>query len=1144
MKLKRILSVLIVLTMVLGMVGVPVFASTKVAKVGDTEYAAIDEAISAWTNGTTLTLLSNVTVTPHENTANSYDIRLNDGIEWEDVESVEITFPATEGANDGDNAYVVHEHGDNKYYYVGKVANGTITITNNIGFSTFTVNAGGFSDALNNAQDGDTIILLEDVALDGTTNITKSVTIDGNGYKIKQSDTFVSNGANAVFDIMSGATATFNNVTFDGIKDVAVMRTVNADVVMNNCVVSNCTHTATQGLLRLACGNATITDSQFINNDCTMVITFGFDAANDTDVLTIDGCLFKENTCSGTAVVYFADGGAGTVTDTKFTDNEVSTNGNAATLYWGWGVDTEISGCTFEENVVTTSHASTKRFASAIFFDTGIVTNNIFKDNTAKRNDEEIKTTVAAAAYYGAADVSANYWNDGEEPVKGEDYTVEYNRNTVDNDSYYKTVNEDGSLGELVNMPVAKVGETKYETLSEAISNADSEPVELLKDIEESITAIENVEFFTNVAGGVTVTSTYTDDWIDFNNVTVNSGITLTLPNVFCKTGENTIYGTLNAGTETSTTTLYHGYDAKTVVKNGGRIIVSGDTVMRYNNNAGSGIYIYGDGNDETVEYSSGLYSGGYIGAYSGTFYAEDAVVKTGGLRLDYKKNSSEEPDSYAPVNAEFVNSIVNVLTELRLYKDANLTLTNSNVTAGKVQVRESATPTVNIDSESVLKADTVENLTGASINAKLGEDGVVTFVKFVAKIGDKEFTSLQDAIDTAVNGDTIIMIADTEEDATVGAEADITIDLAGFDIVGSLAGITNNGTLTINDSVGTGNVYTTDVSAQGRPAILNNGNITINGGWFGDSNNDMTDRNAINRGNAVKNYGTAVINGGYFTNVSNQYIDVNAYAYAINTLAGGTTTVNNATVYGDINGLIYSEGTTIVKDGSYTLGRPNEENNLWYLAYGNVEICGGTWTRAFKVPSWNTGDLTVCGDVKVSGGIYNVNIPETNLKDGCILTGENGKITADRYQVFNKFDMKMVGIYDFELTQYEGNDTYPVALFGALSSISYLKVGFVLEYELDGEIKEYRYETKDAYRSIIVGDAVKEKLGNAVTEDNKLLPSKVDENATHFYGGMVHFATKYADSPLRIRPFAQLLDGTYVYGEVRDNIKDITNKN
>ena len=37
-------------------------ANAQVAQVGDTKYATIDEAIAKWTNGTTLTLLANVTL--------------------------------------------------------------------------------------------------------------------------------------------------------------------------------------------------------------------------------------------------------------------------------------------------------------------------------------------------------------------------------------------------------------------------------------------------------------------------------------------------------------------------------------------------------------------------------------------------------------------------------------------------------------------------------------------------------------------------------------------------------------------------------------------------------------------------------------------------------------------------------------------------------------------------------------------------------------------------------------------------------------------------------------------------------------------------------------------------------------------------
>ncbi len=62
MKLKNMLCSIIALAMVLSTIGVPVFAEGNAAKVGNTEYATIDEAIANWTNGTTLTLLDNVTL--------------------------------------------------------------------------------------------------------------------------------------------------------------------------------------------------------------------------------------------------------------------------------------------------------------------------------------------------------------------------------------------------------------------------------------------------------------------------------------------------------------------------------------------------------------------------------------------------------------------------------------------------------------------------------------------------------------------------------------------------------------------------------------------------------------------------------------------------------------------------------------------------------------------------------------------------------------------------------------------------------------------------------------------------------------------------------------------------------------------------
>ena len=296
-------------------------------------------------------------------------------------------------------------------------------------------------------------------------------------------------------------------------------------------------------------------------------------------------------------------------------------------------------------------------------------------------------------------------------------------------------------------------------------------------------------------------------------------------------------------------------------------------------------------------------------------------------------------------------------------------------------------------------------------------KDGLTEVKVAVAKIGETTYATLVDALAAAQTGDTVVLLADATGDVTVAEGCEVVIDLNGNDIVGTLNAIVNNGTLTINDTVGTGNVYTTDVSAQGRAAIVNRGTIVINGGWFGDANNDTSDRNAINRGNALKNYGTAIVNGGYFTNVSNQYIGSDAYAYAINTLAGGTTVINEATVYGDVNGLIYSAGKTTVNGGSFTLGRPGEENNLWYLAYGDVMIKGGTWVRAFKVPSWNTSDPKFNGNVVVSGGDFNIEIPETYRAEGCNSVKQPGE---ELWQVGKLPNAEVVNMGPTEITEYK----------------------------------------------------------------------------------------------------------------------------
>ncbi len=127
----------------------------------------------------------------------------------------------------------------------------------------------------------------------------------------------------------------------------------------------------------------------------------------------------------------------------------------------------------------------------------------------------------------------------------------------------------------------------------------------------------------------------------------------------------------------------------------------------------------------------------------------------------------------------------------------------------------------------------------------------------YVAAVGTNGYKTVAAAV-AEVDGKTVTLLKDVTENVVIPAGKTITLDLNGKKIVNSTTAqdskvaddarkhtITNNGTLTIMDSVGGGVV---DNVSHGRAALYNNGTITeIKGGKFTRSVDNSTDSESAN---------------------------------------------------------------------------------------------------------------------------------------------------------------------------------------------------------------------------------------------------------------------------------------------------------
>ncbi len=252
-----------------------------------------------------------------------------------------------------------------------------------------------------------------------------------------------------------------------------------------------------------------------------------------------------------------------------------------------------------------------------------------------------------------------------------------------------------------------------------------------------------------------------------------------------------------------------------------------------------------------------------------------------------------------------------------------------------------------------------------------------------VAKINDDpryddvvaHFDTLTDAIRLGQmeTPPTFKLLGDLTEDVVVPAGKDIYLDLNGHKLTnasGHTITVEKGGELNISDSVGTGVV---DNTSHGKGAIVNSGEVTLNGGTFKRSAEKGTYSPYGNGGNSwytIANYGTMEINTGVTVE--------NAGGYSSMIRNGGDVTADcNLTIRGGN----FVGGVNTVKNDSFgvlTINGGNFSNTAQYVImnWNKAEITAGTFqtldtASAVLFTSAYDDDADTIGELSISGGEF-----------------------------------------------------------------------------------------------------------------------------------------------------------------------------
>ena len=552
---------------------------------------------------------------------------------------------------------------------------------------------------------------------------------------------------------------------------------------------------------------------------------------------------------------------------------------------------------------------------------------------------------------------------------------------------------------------VAKVGETEYETLAQAIAAADeNSTVTLLNDTTEDVTIDKNI---TLDLGGKTLTNTGAGK----ATITITKDATATVKNGSVVGGAK--YYNIAVGTAVNSTanltlvdvTATAGNNGSSMIDNFGTLTITSGTYTGGLNvvksEEGSKLTI--NGGKFTLEYATSGYTG-VIFAYGDTTITGGEFIQsltTTGRWNHPQVIATGVVEGYTAITRVTGGTFTNKLSGEGIFRGVGKgTSDNFEVSGGTFNksisegfCADGFIPTKNAD---------------GTYGVKEG--------KYVAKIGSTSYETLAAAIAKATSkSKPVTLVADVTESIEIAENKTCKIDLNGFTLTNTEGShtIVNNGTLTIMDS-SAAKSGTVDNVTHARAAIVNYGTMTLAGGTYtrskecgktpydANGNSFYTILNDKGGSLTIKD-GVTVTNAGHFSSMicnGNEAVEDTTLTIEGGLFSGGINTIKNGE-FGKltINGGSFTNATQCVvmnwneasiTDGTFELASGVNSTLLFSVSWsehaiGKMTISGGTFkyteTQGLVQDTYNGGQYS--GTLAVSGGTFDCAVDTKYCAEG-----------------------------------------------------------------------------------------------------------------------------------------------------------------